>query len=87
MAIYMLCMTRGALYMFLINGVGKVKLQMIVYLVLAVISIPIMVITSRRFGLVSVIIFGALVYLIQAIFGQIQLKKILAQQSSGIWSE
>ena len=85
MAIYMLCMTRGAINMFLINGLGKVTLQMIIYLSFAIISIPVMYYSSKIYGLQSIIIFGALVYLIQSIIGELQLNKFLNQKAYGIW--
>ncbi len=87
MAIYMLCMTRGAINMFLINGIGKVTLQMIVYVFFAIISIPIMYYSSKIFGLQSIILFSAFVYLAQAVIGEIQLNKILQNKATGIWNK
>lgn len=82
MAVYMLCMTRGALYMFLINGTGEVKLQMYVYLVFAFVSIPVMYYSSKQWGLCAVILFGSVVYLVQSIIGQIQLKRLLSRRTN-----
>lgn len=81
MSIYMLCMTRGALYMFLINGIGEVTLQMCVYLTFALVSIPVMYYSSKIWGLLAVILFGSAVYLAQAIIGQIQLGRILTRRA------
>ena len=42
MAIYVLCQTGGNMYMFLINGTSKIRLQLIIYLSFALVSIPLM---------------------------------------------
>lgn len=85
MAIYMLVLSIGAIYMNLINGIGTIRIQLIVYLAFAAISWPLMQYSCRHFGLVGVLMVPSVVYSIQALLGKIQVEKILAGKSKGIW--
>lgn len=87
MAVFVLMQTLGALYMNLINGVGTVKLQLIIYVIFAVISYPLMLYSCRSFGLMGILIAPSLCYLVQAVFAKIQIEKILNGNSTGIWSK
>lgn len=75
----------GSLYMYFINGIGTIKIQLIIYLVFALISYPLMVVCCRFYGTVGVIYVPSLVYLIQAIIGRAQIWKIINQKAKGIW--
>ncbi len=87
MGIFVLMQTLGALYMNLINGIGTVRLQLIIYIIFALISYPMMIFSCRYFGLIGVMIAPALCYFAQAIFAKIQLEKILCGKSKGIWAK
>lgn len=85
--IYILSMNFGDIYMYLINGTGKVFLQMIVYILFSVISIPMMFLLGQRFGLVGIISVPACAFFCQAIVARIQLIKIINRTSTGIWDK
>lgn len=87
MAINVWLMAYSAMYMYMINGIGKVKLQMIVYLIFACLSIPLMIIGSKQFGLISIITVTSIVYAALGIIGKIQMKKLLDKKASGIWNK
>ena len=87
MAIYIAVQSIGAVYMHLINGIGTIRIQLIVYVLFALISWPLMVYSCRHFGLVGILVAPSLVYLTQAILGKIQVEKILNGKSTGIWSK
>ena len=55
MAIYVLCQTGGNMYMFLINGTSKIRLQLIIYLSFALVSIPLMKYCCKYYGKVHMI--------------------------------
>lgn len=84
MAISVFVQTYGALNMYLINGIGAIRLQTIIYAFYAVIAWPLFIF-SCRWGLVGVIAIPALVYLTQGISGNIQLYKIINKKANGIW--
>lgn len=85
MAFFIISQSLGAVYMNLINGIGTIRIQLIVYVVFALISWPLMVYSCRYFGLVGILIVPSMVYLAQAVFGKIQLEKLLKGTAEGIW--
>ena len=87
MAIFVVVQCLGAIYMNLINGIGTVRLQLIVYIFFAIISYPLMIYSSRHFGLFGILVAPSLCYLAHAIIAKIQLEKILGGKSNGIWSK
>lgn len=86
MGIYILALSRANLYMYLINGTGKVFLQMIVYLSFAIISVPLMVVFSRNWGVIGIVIVPIFVFIFQSIIGHVQMKKLLNNSAKGIWN-
>ena len=87
MGLYILIMSRAGLYMQLINGIGKVQIQLYVYVLFASISIPFMIMACKSWGSIGVIIIGIIVYSIQGLLGHIQLHKILNGDAKGIWNK
>lgn len=87
MGINMLIFSRANLYMYCINGTGKVLVQLIVYLVFAVVSIPLMIYFCEKWGCYGIIIVTSLVYLSQMICGHLQLNKILNKKDYGLWGK
>lgn len=85
MGLYILVLSRANLYMYLINGTGKVFLQLLVYLLFAIISIPLMVLFCNQWGLVGIIIVPIIVYFFQSIIGHVQIKKIISNNAKGVW--
>ena len=87
MAFFILSQSIGAVYMNLINGVGTIRLQLIVYILFAIISWPLMLFSSRAFGLVGILVAPTIAYIAQAVIGKIQVEKILAGKNKGIWGK
>lgn len=86
LAVYILVQCYSAIYMNMINGIGAVRLQLIVYLVFAFVSYPVMIYSCRYFGLLGILISPTLCYLVQSILAKIQLEKLLRGNSQGIWA-
>ncbi len=86
MAISVFVQTYGVINMYLINGIGYVRLQTILYVIFALIAWPLFVL-SCRWGIIGIISIPALVYLTQGIFGNIQLHKIINDKATGIWKK
>ena len=85
MAIFYSIHIIASIYMYLINGLGTVKIQLIIYVIGSFLSWPFMVYSCRLIGLPGIVLFPAIVYLAQAILTKIQLTKILNHKASGIW--
>lgn len=86
-AVYFITYNLGNIYMYLINGIGKIRIQLIVYVAFAIVAWPLMVWASRSFGLCGVVIVPSSVLLVQAILGRIQLMKLLTKSAKGIWAK
>lgn len=85
MAIMILAQCYAGTYMMCINGIGYIRIQLIIYIICALISWPLLTITSRTFGIIGATIVPSAVYLLQAISGRIQLKKIINNKANGLW--
>ena len=85
MGIYILAQTYCGVQMFIINGIGKVLIQLIVYVSFAILSIPLMNFLSFEYGYQGILFVLILVYLVQAVFGNLQINKIISQTAKGIW--
>lgn len=85
LAVYVLFQTCGNMYMYLINGTSKVRLQLIVYLSFAIMALPLMDLTCKLYGTEGVLIIPMVAFFIQAVIGRIQIMKIINGKAKGIW--
>ena len=86
-AIYVPLLILSNIYMYLINGTGKVTIQLIIYLTFAVIAFPLMNYGCKFFGIPGLLCIPAAVYLFQAILGRIQLQKLIKNSAYGLWDK
>ncbi len=86
MSIFTVINSRAGLYITLINGTGKVYLQMITYVIIGFLSVPLMIIATRYFGVLGVVTVTTCSVIILSIVGHVQLKKILSNSANGIWA-
>lgn len=77
----------GNIYMLMINGIGKIRIQLITYIIFAIFSWPLFTISSKFLGLSGIIAVPALVYFIQGVLGKIQITKIIKHTDKGLWSK
>lgn len=85
--IYVISQSLGSIYMHIINGLGTIRLQLIVYCAFAVISWPLLNFLCRAIGIAGIVILPSVVYLTQAIVCKIQITKILSNTATGIWQK
>lgn len=83
--IYALIQTMGYMYMTLVNGIGTLRIQVIIFVIFAAISYPTMNWCCMKFGVSGITVIPIIVYLAQAIFLRIQVKKIVSGTATGIW--
>ncbi|MBD5202212.1 MAG: MATE family efflux transporter [Bacteroidales bacterium] len=86
-ACYIMILTLSNTYMFLINGIGKVQLQLLIYLGFALIAYPVMTILCRWWGIPGLLALPALIYIVQAVAMRMQLHRILNSKAEGIWNK
>lgn len=85
MAVYVWFQIGGNVYMYLINGTSKVRLQLMVYLIFAVVSIPVINICCIHYGIEGALIVPTIVFGLQALVGKLQITKIINKEAKGIW--
>ena len=87
MVVYIIIMTRSSISMQLINGIGKIKLQLYIYVSFAIISVPCMIWITESWGLPGILVYLSFVYLVQLVVGHTQLVLILNKKAIGIWNK
>ena len=84
---YVLIQTLANIYMYTINGIGYIRIQTIVYIIMAIASWPALTYCCKEWGVIGIVIYPSLVFFAQALFGKIQINKILNNTAHGIWGK
>lgn len=90
LTIYYLLQMFSNIYLSFINGIGKIKLQLLTTLFLAAIYIPISIFSGKALGILGIIISGIIVLCIPCIVYPIQYYKLMyphSNTSKSIWYE
>lgn len=87
MCIYICVLSYSTMYMTLLNGIGKVTIQMVVYVVCAFISLPLSYFLCGIYGIVGILLVLSAVYFIQSIFARRQLSLLLNGEVAGLWNK
>jgi O-antigen/teichoic acid export membrane protein len=75
------------LHVFFLNGVGKIRLQLILVILSAIINIPLAIFLGREIGLPGIITANTIVFIFMAIIFTIQYKKIVSETASNLWNK
>ncbi|MCA0430164.1 MAG: polysaccharide biosynthesis C-terminal domain-containing protein [Bacteroidetes bacterium] len=75
-----------SIYINFLNGISKVKLQLILVIITSLLNIPLAYILGKTIGLSGVILSTVILYLIIGIVVYIQTKKIINNSATGIWN-
>ncbi|RZL69658.1 MAG: polysaccharide biosynthesis protein [Pedobacter sp.] len=88
MGFYTVVNAWGSLHTQLLNGIGKLKIQLISAILMAIINIPMALFLGKHFGLSGLVWGQSLLPLITtAWWAPIQINKILNNKAKGIWNE
>lgn len=87
MGVYVLLIQYSLAYSSILNGMGKLRLQTINIIVVAILFYPICCLFARFLGVNGIIIGMIVVNLSGAILNTLQLNKILKKKAVGIWLE
>lgn len=87
LAFFIFCKIMGAIYMHQVNGTGKVLLQLCMYIVMALVTIPLMILCSRMWGLTGIVVMPSLAFALQALISRIQLQRIVLKKDTGWWGK
>ncbi|MBN2730620.1 MAG: oligosaccharide flippase family protein [Bacteroidales bacterium] len=84
-ALYVILTTINSVNCQFMNGVSKIKLQLMIAIGYSIIHIPLSIFLCREFGIKGVMISASLIVFSSLILYEIQYKKIVAQKAKGIW--
>ena len=89
MIVYFLISSITTIYIYVVNAYGKLYIQLISYIVITLINIPVSIILAKffNFGPSGVILASSICLLILLILIPIQYKKIMNQKIYGIWNK
>lgn len=71
----------------IINGTGKVFVQMVLTGIIAIIYIPLAILLGSIWGLPGVLIANVIVFIINYIWAKMQCNKLINQTATGIWNK
>jgi O-antigen/teichoic acid export membrane protein len=87
MAAYVLVNGWCGIFSQFLNGVGKIKLQLILSTGGAILNIPLAIFLGKHLGIYGVLLSTVIFGLISAIWAPIQYRKIINLKASGIWNK
>ena len=89
MSFFALLMTFNMIYVYFINGIGKIRLQLWLGVISIIINIPLSIFFSQtlELGLSGIILATCVSLLLQAILYPIQYYKIINNKARGIWNK
>ncbi|HTI09311.1 MAG TPA: hypothetical protein VL832_12170 [Puia sp.] len=87
LAAYFLVNARNMMYMYFLNGVGKVKLQLYFSLLGMALNIPLSIYLGKKFGMPGIIMSTLILGSITMVWTIIQYDKIINNKATGIWNQ
>lgn len=85
--VYSVFMIFYGAYGYIINGIGCLKIQLIITTVMAILYVPLALLFSRYYGLNGVLAVFAINSMINAFWSKVQLSRILSGATTGIWGK
>lgn len=86
-AIYVLLQILVGIYVTFLNGISKVRIQLIIYLAFSIIAIPVINWGCKEWGTVGALLIPICACAFQAFFARIQVSKLMNCQAKGIWNK
>ncbi|MGC3947783.1 MAG: oligosaccharide flippase family protein [Chryseolinea sp.] len=83
--LYIIVFMWQTIHVYFLNGVGIIRLQLILVTASAIINVPLAIYLGERLGLAGVITANTIVFLIMGIIFSYQYKKIVSQVASKVW--
>jgi O-antigen/teichoic acid export membrane protein len=87
LAAYFIIYVRNAIYIYFLNGIGKIKLQLYSGVIGMIINIPMAIFLGKRLGVAGVILSCTILNGINMVWTVIQYNKIINNRATGIWNQ
>jgi len=85
MAFYVVVSTFHMLCCFLLNGIGKIRLQLYLYIVCFFTNIPLSILLGKILGISGVTYSNAIILLLMGVVLYMQCNRVINQRATGIW--
>jgi O-antigen/teichoic acid export membrane protein len=85
--VYFIFYMRYGSYGYILNGLGKVRLQLVITSIMAIFYLPLAYTLSKNYGLVGILLAMISVMLVNSTWSRIQFHKIIAGNAQGIWNK
>jgi O-antigen/teichoic acid export membrane protein len=85
-AVYFIANMWQSIHLYFLNGIGKIKLQLILVILSAFLNIPLAFFLGKKFGIPGIVSANTVVFLVMNIFFTIQTQKIVNKTAKGIWN-
>jgi O-antigen/teichoic acid export membrane protein len=86
MCLYTITNIWQATYVQLLNGIGKIKLQLYITTIGAILNIPLAIVLGKVFGIAGVTLANAILFIIMGIAFSVQSGKIINKTATGIFN-
>ncbi|MHB8209560.1 lipopolysaccharide biosynthesis protein [Mucilaginibacter sp.] len=86
MAIYVILSNWQGIYVYALNGIGKLRIQLIFISLAGLLNIPLSVLLIHRVGLPGTVIANIILAIIMNVFYTYQVNLIINQKATGIWN-
>jgi len=87
MAVYVMAITWMSIYASALNGIGKLKIQLVFVVATGIINIPLSVLLINKVGLCGTVIANIIVIVIMNITLTYQINLIIKNKAKGIWNK
>ncbi|MBS1737850.1 MAG: oligosaccharide flippase family protein [Bacteroidetes bacterium] len=87
MCLYVIVYIWQNIHVFLLNGIGKIRLQLYLVIITSLINIPLAIFMAKKFGLVGITITSTFLFLVMGIIFSIQTRKILNGTATHVWNK
>jgi len=75
------------IYTFLLNGIGKIRVQLYVSVIAGLLYIPLVIYLGKIWGLIGITLLSTVVFIVLGAIYSIQVRKILNNKAEGIWNK
>lgn len=87
MSSYVIVSIWQTIHVFLLNGIGKIKLQLYLVILSSLVNIPLAFLLGREIGLVGIILTSTILFTVMGIVFSIQTQKILNNKATKLWNQ
>lgn len=87
MALYGIGYNWLAMHCYLLNGLGKIRIQLYVYIFSIFVNVPLAIFLARYFGVAGVTLSNVVIFIIMGAILWVQCNKILNKSATGIWDK